>query len=60
MITFEKCLLFGFDWASFFFRPDQDKKLLFLKFDAEGRSAPFDIKTDTLFKIYPDQIFLHC
>jgi len=47
-------------WLSpVFFRPDQDKKLLFLKFDAEGRRAPFDVKTDTLFKIYPHQIFLH-
>lgn len=56
MITFEKCLLFGFDWASFFFRPDQDKKLLFLKFDAEGRSAPFEIKTGTK-KVTPIKSF---
>lgn len=59
MITFEKCLLFGFDWA-FFSDQNQDKKLLFLKFDAEGIRASFDIKADALLNFYPDQIFLHC
>lgn len=39
MITFEKCSLVLIEPV--FFRPDQDKKLLFLKFDAEGISAPF-------------------